>query len=178
MNFQLDPTAPNGITMAQKTAIVSAGGTTVTNSGTSTAAQVSYDDTNIQTSTSGLIQADDVQEVLDDFINLFAPYVTVLLGRVPPAGGTTGQILSKDTDTDYDYAWIDAPTGGSTSAGAGFEYQDIDRGTTYVYVGYAHPITNHWFIYRRTLNDGTREYATGTSGYATNWTNRASLTYS
>ncbi len=29
-----------------------------------------------------------------------------------PAGGTTGQILAKVSDTDYDVQWIDAPTGG------------------------------------------------------------------
>lgn len=174
MNFQLDPTAPNGITMAQKTAIVSAGGTTVTNSGTSTAAQVSYDDTNIQTSTSGLIQADDVQEVLDDFINLFAPYVTVLFGQVPPAGGTTGQILSKDTDTDYDYAWIDAPTGGGAS---GYSLQNEELATTYAYVGYENTSDSSWYIYRRTRATNVREYATGASSYATNWTNRGSLSY-
>ena len=30
-----------------------------------------------------------------------------------PAGGTTGQILAKNSGTDYDTGWIDAPTGGS-----------------------------------------------------------------
>lgn len=29
-----------------------------------------------------------------------------------PAGGTTGQILAKNTATDHDTGWIDAPTGG------------------------------------------------------------------
>ena len=30
-----------------------------------------------------------------------------------PAGGTTGQILAKKTDNDYDTEWIDAPSGGT-----------------------------------------------------------------
>ena len=35
-------------------------------------------------------------------------------GEGVPKGGTSGQILSKKTDTDYDTEWVDAPTGGDT----------------------------------------------------------------
>lgn len=31
-----------------------------------------------------------------------------------PSGGTTGQVLSKKTNTDYDVEWTDAPVGGDT----------------------------------------------------------------
>lgn len=34
-----------------------------------------------------------------------------------PTGGTTGQILAKDTDTDYDTEWIDPPSGGGVAIG-------------------------------------------------------------
>jgi len=59
----------------------------------------------------------------------------------------------------------------------GYTYQDgPDYGATYGYVGYSNP-DGSWYIYRRTLDTGVREYATGTSSYATNWTGRAGLTY-
>ena len=35
-----------------------------------------------------------------------------MTGTILPAGGTAGQILAKATDTDYDVAWVNAPTGG------------------------------------------------------------------
>ena len=36
--------------------------------------------------------------------------------RLMPAGGTTGQVLTKDTATDYDVSWqTPAAGGGSTS---------------------------------------------------------------
>lgn len=34
--------------------------------------------------------------------------------RMLPKSGTTGQILAKKTDTNYDTEWVDAPTGGVT----------------------------------------------------------------
>lgn len=34
-----------------------------------------------------------------------------------PAGGTTGQILAKVSDTSYDTEWIDPPSGGSVVLG-------------------------------------------------------------
>ena len=33
-------------------------------------------------------------------------------GEGVPTGGTTGQILAKNTNTDFDTEWVDAPTGG------------------------------------------------------------------
>ncbi len=143
-----------------------------TGGGSTSAADVSYDDTNIQTPTQGLVQADDVQEVIDDFITIFAPYVTILFGRVPPSGGTTGQVLTKDTGTDYDFSWQDS-SGGST----GYAWQDYEKTATYVYVGYEES-GGAWYIYRRTIATNVRMYATGASGYAAAWTARSSQTYS
>lgn len=61
---------------------------------------------------------------------------------------------------------------------SGFEPTgDYDRTGTYVYIGYEHT-DGRWYIYRRTLSDHTKLYASGSSDYATNWTGRAGLTYS
>lgn len=54
--------------------------------------------------------------------------------------------------------------------------QDQETTSTYAYVGYE-SADNDWYIYRRTRATNVREYATGASSYATNWTNRGSLTY-
>src|SRR5690606_27701884 len=35
-----------------------------------------------------------------------------------PSGGTTGQVLKKDTNTDFDYSWQDEETGGGGSLDA------------------------------------------------------------
>ena len=64
-------------------------------------------------------------------------------------------------------------TGGSSVNG--YEYQNYEKTSTYVYVGYEHA-DGKWYIYRRTIADNTRQYASGSSGY--NWLNRASETYS
>lgn len=42
-----------------------------------------------------------------------------LPGQGVATGGTTGQILKKNSDTDYDTAWEDAPTGGGGGGGTG-----------------------------------------------------------
>ena len=57
----------------------------------------------------------------------------------------------------------------------GYEYQNYEKTSTNVYVGYEHA-DGKWYIYRRTIADNTRQYASGSSGY--NWLNRASETYS
>lgn len=35
---------------------------------------------------------------------------------VPPSGGTTGQVLAKDTNTDYDYSWQTVSAGGAVDS--------------------------------------------------------------
>ncbi len=42
---------------------------------------------------------------------------TIFTDRVMPAGGTTGQVLTKQSDADYDAIW-ETPTGGSAAWGA------------------------------------------------------------
>lgn len=62
-----------------------------------------------------------------------------------------------------------------TPTANGYEYQNYEKTSTYVYVGYEHA-DGRWYNYRRTIADNTRQYASGSSGY--NWSNRASETYS
>lgn len=59
----------------------------------------------------------------------------------------------------------------------GFMLQDgTEYATDYAYVGYEHA-DNRWYIYRRTRATNVRQYATGTSDYATNWADKESLSY-
>ena len=93
-----------------------------------------------------------------------------------PSGGTTGQVLAKDSDSDYDTGWVDQTGGGGASG-----YELINGplyDATYVYVGYEHQTSGAWYIYRRTRATNVRLYASGSSDYATNWTDRESLIYS
>ena len=87
------------------------------------------------------------------------------------AGGTTGQVLTKDSNADQDYSW---QTPASTTTG--YTQQDYEKTGTYVYVSYTET-GGAWYIYRRTIASNTRQYATGATDYATNWTNRGSQTY-
>lgn len=89
------------------------------------------------------------------------------------SGGTAGQVLKKASGDDYDTEWGNPPS--STN---GFTLQDpgYDKTSTYVYVGYAHT-DGRWYIYRRTISNNAREYASGTSDYSTNWAGRAGLSY-
>ena len=41
--------------------------------------------------------------------------ITSLAGEVTPTGGTTGQVLAKNSNTDYDSGWINPPAGGGIS---------------------------------------------------------------
>ena len=68
-------------------------------------------------------------------------------------------------------------TGGGGSGATGYSLQNEDRDATYAYVGYENTSDNSWYIYRRTRATNVREYATGASSYATNWTGRSGLTY-
>lgn len=90
-----------------------------------------------------------------------------------PAGGNTNQILSKQSNSDYDTVWSDAPAGNS-----GMRLANSDSGVVFVYIGYEHVSNGSWYIYRRTVSDNTRLYASGISGYAAAWANRATESYS
>lgn len=74
------------------------------------------------------------------------------------------------TDATGDLVEIDKTTGYNSNP-------DYEKTGTYVYVGYERASDGYWFIYRRTIATNSRQEATGTSSYATNWTGRAGLTY-
>lgn len=59
---------------------------------------------------------------------------------------------------------------------AEFVVSDEDTSSDPVYYGYVDRFGS-WYILERNTTNGTYRYAKGTSDYATNWTNRTSLTY-
>jgi hypothetical protein len=71
--------------------------------------------------------------------------------------------------------WASSGDGGGDVSG--FSLQDQELTSTYAYAGYEHESNGTWYIYRRTRADNTREYASGSSDFTTNWSNRASLEY-
>jgi len=49
--------------------------------------------------------------------------VTALISKTIPSGGTTGQILAKNSGTSFDTGWVDPPSGGgSSSSSSNFSY--------------------------------------------------------
>jgi hypothetical protein len=46
--------------------------------------------------------------------------ITSLTGKVLPSGGTTGQVLAKNSNTSYDAGWINPPSGGSSAISYNF----------------------------------------------------------
>lgn len=97
--------------------------------------QVSYDDTVIATISGGTVTGDDVQEILDNFVSVFAPYVTTLFARVPPSGGTAGQVLAKETNTSYDYVWADQAGGDSVFEANANVITPVDPDNRQMYIG-------------------------------------------
>jgi len=72
------------------------------------------------------------------------------------------------------------PTNGSFhplgGVSLGFNINDTDDSSDPKYYGFS----DHrgvWIIMKETTSTGSFRYATGKSGYSTNWTNRASLSY-
>lgn len=74
-----------------------------------------------------------------------------------------------------DFDFTGTSSGGSSNTNE--RLQNEDRTDTYAYVGYENSNDGSWYIYRRTRATNLRQYATGASDYATNWTNRGSLSY-
>lgn len=83
----------------------------------------------------------------------------------PTQTGNAGKVLQTD---GTNVSW--------QSKSTGYTYQDLDYTSTYAYVGQK-KTSGEWWIYRRTRADNTMMYASGSSDYATNWTNRGSQTY-
>lgn len=69
----------------------------------------------------------DVSETIVNIINVAEPGpagADGAPGAGVPAGGTTGQIMAKASDTDYDTAWVDPPSGGLTGTTTQVVYFD------------------------------------------------------
>ena len=88
-----------------------------------------------------------------------------------PPGGTTGQVLAKISDNDYDTEWLD-----QTINNPVYQHQNQELTDYYSYEGYKE-VGGSWYIYRRTRAGNIREYANGEDNYTTNWEGRATLTY-
>lgn len=99
-----------------------------------------------------------------------------VLGRVREEDTITDQIIGGGS-TSQSVGNVTAQTYTEGSSTTGYSWQDYEKTGTYVYVGYE-STGGAWYIYRRTIATNARLYATGASGYATAWTNRASQTYS
>jgi len=105
---------------------------------------------------------------LDNFTVVFDP----ILGRARAEGKRPETVVGGGTSTTV------SGGGGVAPASPIYQYQDgPDYTGTYSYVGYEES-GGAWYIYRRTVASGLREYATGSSDYATHWANRASESYS
>lgn len=48
--------------------------------------------------------------------------ITTISGKILPSGGTTGQILAKTSNTNYDTEWINPPAGGGSGSPSNFSY--------------------------------------------------------
>ena len=89
----------------------------------------------------------------------------------------TGTHLSLDSDPTTNLQAATKQYVDNHSGNTNERLQNEDRDATYAYVGYENTSDNSWYIYRRTRATNVREYATGVSSYATNWTNRGVLSY-
>ena len=72
---------------------------------------------------------------------------------------------------------------GSSSSTVVYDIKNISPSTdpeiaTYKYFGFLERGGTNWRIMRKTLATNVFEYATGTSGYATAWTNKSGQSYS
>lgn len=109
-------------------------------------------------------------------------------GESNAADATPGQVLTRKSDGTTGY---EDPSGGAVDSVNGMtgdveipttngyllqDGPDYTTSTDYVYVGYEHN-DGRWYIYRRTVADNSREYASGSSNYSTNWADRESLVY-
>lgn len=101
-------------------------------------------------------------------------------GNGTPYTDSTGKPVNVEVEADGSVP-VTVVAGGS--AAAVYDIKNISPSTdpeiaTYKYFGFLERDGTNWRIMRKTLATNVFEYATGTSGYATAWTNKDSLTYS
>ena len=70
---------------------------------------------------------------LADLIVAVGADIKALFGRVMPAGGTTGQVLAKSSDTDYAVAWV-TPAAGGGGGGGNVYIQETDPAVASPYI--------------------------------------------
>ena len=56
-------------------------------------------------------------------------------GRLIPSGGTTGQVLAKNSNTDYDSEWVNAGTSGSNGSDTVIDLGDRMTGNEVIDLG-------------------------------------------
>jgi hypothetical protein len=109
------------------------------------------------------------------------PGPNVTGGTSVPGSGDYLYQLFYDTDDGIMYIWDGSAwqvVGSGAGGNSGYRLaEEPDYQDDYVYVGYEHESNGSWFIYRRTIANNVREYASGSSDFATNWTGRSGLTY-
>lgn len=98
-------------------------------------------------------------------------YFDPILGRIREKDETVIQQVSGGSTI------IQSGGGGADTSDSGYHLGNEELTSSYAYVGYEHESSGAWYIYRRTRSSNARLYASGASSYATNWSNRSSLTY-
>ncbi len=102
------------------------------------------------------------------------------VGLAVPEGGSTGQVLAKNSNSDFDTEWVDA--GGSVAEAPRAKRVDFVSDVLF-YLGEADPGTLEsaasWRIKKiDTTDDIVITWADGNNNYDNIWDNRLSLTYS
>ena len=70
----------------------------------------------------GTISAVSATDTILAAIGKLQAQITSLSGKILPSGGTTGQILAKNSNTNYDSGWINPPTGGGSSSNFSYNF--------------------------------------------------------
>lgn len=102
-------------------------------------------------------------------------------GIAVPEGGTTGQVLAKNSNTNFDTVWVDAGEGPVAESPRAKRVDFV--GDTLIYLGEADPGTAEsaasWRIKKiDTTGDISILWADGNNNYDNVWDNRLSLSYS
>jgi hypothetical protein len=88
---------------------------------------------------------------------------------------TTGRLFANQMAwSDAEMDWV--PSDGSGSTASAYQFNNFEDSGGYLYIGES-IAGGAWKINRVTKATLASEWATGTSGYSTAWTNRASQSY-